>query len=322
MSDPAPTTRPSADRRATPRSVLLAIPLLLCLGPHAGFGGNDSDRSPPLPLSGLAGVTFLTADLASVQRFYGKGAGFAEAPAGPGSTRFIVGAHQWIEFQAVQTSNWLRRLQHVTLEAPSLERLDRALRARGVTAKSVGPEKGRVLQFEDPAGNLIQASEQWTPPSIPPRKRSSFSEHLQHFGLAVSRSKAESTMAFYRDTLGWPEVARGLGADGRLAMIKFRLPGTRNELVELILFDPPLNKWAAGAFDHVNFEVSNIDDAYRALRREGIATQNKHRPTVNGERLWAIDIIDPELTRMEVQVLAPTREAIGTVSRLTIGTLP
>ena len=141
-----------------------------------------------------------------------------------------------------------------------------------------------------------------------------FSEHLQHFGFAVARSQAEATIAFYRDTLGWPEVVRGVNPDGRLAMVKFRLPGERNEFIELIFFDPPLDKWAAGAFDHVNFEVSDIDAAYRVLHHGGIATQSKHVPKVNGERLWAIDIIDPELTRMEVQVLAPAKEAIGTIS--------
>jgi catechol 2,3-dioxygenase-like lactoylglutathione lyase family enzyme len=322
MSNPAPTTRPPASHGSPPRSVVLAIRLLFCLGAHAGFGASDYGRLPPLPVSGIAGVAFLTADLDAMQRFYGPGAGFTDVPAGPGRTRFTVGAHQWIEFQAAPSSDWPRRLRHATLETPSVETLESALRARGVTANWVGQEKGRVLEFGDPAGNLIQAEEPWAPPPFAPQTSPAFSGHLQHFGLAVARPKVESTMAFYRDILGLPEATRALGPDGRLEMIKFRLPGTRNELIELILFDPPLNKWAAGAFDHMSFEVSDIDNAYRSLNRGGIATQSKHVPKVNGERLWAIDIIDPELTRMEVQVLAPAREAIGTVSRLAAGTSP
>jgi Domain of Unknown Function (DUF1080) len=35
---------------------------------------------------------------------------------------------------------------------------------------------------------------------------------------------------------------------------------------------------------------------------------------VNGEHLWAINLTDPELTRVEIQVLTPTPAAIDTVS--------
>jgi catechol 2,3-dioxygenase-like lactoylglutathione lyase family enzyme len=206
-------------------------------------------------------------------------------------------------------------MQYVTLEARSVREIATELRARGVAANWVGSDpRKQVLQLEDPAGDLIQVQEPWTPPATPSGAAEPFSEHLQHVGFAVDRSLAQATMAFYRDTLGWPEVVHMAGPDGRLALVKFRLPGPRSELIELIFFDPPLNKWAAGAFDHANFEVSDIDAAYRALHRGGIAAEAKNLPTVNGEGLWAINLIDPELTRIEVQVLAPTKTAIGTVS--------
>jgi catechol 2,3-dioxygenase-like lactoylglutathione lyase family enzyme len=315
MCDCTPSTQHSTRGKSASRSVPFATALLLALGPYAACGGNSTDRLPPVAVSGIAGVTFLTTDLAPLRRFYGLGAGFAEAPSGPGGARFIVGARQWIEFQNVHESNWRRRLQYVTLEAPSPEDIERSLRARGIPTNWIGSDpRTRVLQLEDPAADRIRVAEPWTAPATRPGAPAPFSEHLQHFGFAVARSKAEATMAFYRDRLGWPEVVRWPNPDGRLAMVKFRLPGQRNELIELIFFDPPLDKWAAGAFDHVNFEVNDIDAAYRALRHGGIATQSKHVPKVNGERLWAIDIADPELTRMEVQVLAPAKEAIGTIS--------
>jgi len=297
--------------RLSRAALLAAAPLL---GPGAARG-DPAARPPPVAVSGISGVTYLTADAASMRRFYGQGAGFAEAPDGPGRTRFVVGKGQWIEFLSVQDTNWPRRLQYVTLEAPSLGDLERSLRARGILADWIGPDpRTRVLQFEDPAGNHIRVAEPWKAPAARSSAPVPFSGHLQHFGLAVARPQAETTMTFYRDTLGWPEAARMLDPDGRLAMVKFRLPGGRNELVELIFFDPPLNKWAAGAIDHVKFDVSDIDAAYRSLLHGGIANQAKHLPTVDADHLWAINIFDPELTRIEIQELAPTTAAIGTVS--------
>lgn len=297
------------------RALLGAAPLLFPLAAR----GDAAGRLPPVAVSGIAGVTYLTADAASMRRFYGQGAGFAEAPDGPGRTRFAVGAGQWVEFLEVRDANWPRRLQYVTLEAASPDEIERSLRARGVPADPIGADPlASALQFVDPAGNRIRVARPWTAPAASPGAPVPFSVHLQHFGLAVDRSRAEATMAFYRDTLGWPEAARMNDPNGRLAMVKFRLPGGRNEVVELIFFDPPLNKWAAGAIDHVKFDVSDIDAAYRSLHRGGIANQAKHLPTVDADHLWAINLFDPELTRIEIQELATTTAAVGTVS--TVGT--
>jgi len=299
----------------TTQSILAATSLLLSMGPPAARGMSPQGQAPSVAVSGLSGITFLSADPASLRRFYGQGAGLAEVPAGPGEIRFAVGARQWIEFQRVPRADWARRLQHVTLEATDLDGLEGALRARGVPATWTGSgPQGRALQFADPAGNVIKVTRPWTLPAAQAPRTAPFSHHLQHIGLAVAYPLAVPTMAFYRETLGLPEVFRADGPDGRLSLVKFRLPGPGRELIELIFYDPPLNKWAAGAFDHVAFEVGSIDDAYQALHRGGIATRSNHLPTVNGEHLWAIDIIDPELTRMEVQVLAPTSVPVGTIS--------
>jgi catechol 2,3-dioxygenase-like lactoylglutathione lyase family enzyme len=314
MSDNTPPTRSPMGCRSIFRSAVLAIALCPVLGPAVCSGAPDPRSGPP-EVTGLAGVTYLTTDLGPLRRFYGRGAGFAEVPAGGDRVRFIVGAGQWIEFQVVHDPNWGRRLQYVTLEAERLGELEGALRTRGISTRRIGSDPGsQVLQLEDPAGNTIQFAAPWIAPPTLHETATPFSRHLQHFGLAVDRLRAEATMAFYREELGWPEVARGTGPDGRLAMVKYRLPGRRNELIELIFYDPPLNKWAAGAFDHVNFEVNDIDTAYRALFLGGIATTDRSLPTVNAEHLWAIDIIDPDLTRMEIQVLKPTQSPVGTVS--------
>ena len=294
---------------------MLAALLLLATELPVVWGANPPGQTPPITVSGLSGVTFLTTDFAPLRRFYGQGAGLTEVPIDPNRIRFAVGASQWIEFQRVQEANWARRLQYVTLATTDLGGLASALRSRGVDVTWIGPDQQRgSLQFADPAGNLIRAALPWSAPKDSGGRAIPFSMHLQHFGLAVPYSLAVPTMAFYRDTLGFPEGFGMNSPNGRPTLVKFRLPGPGGDLVELIFCEAPPDRWAAGAFDHLNFEVNDIDATYKALHRRGIATQSRHLPTVNGERLWAMDIIDPELTRMEVQVLAPTSTPIGTIT--------
>lgn len=296
--------------------VLPAAALALALG-YRAVRADPAVAPPPVAVSGIAGVTYLTADADAMRRFYGRGAGFAAAGEEPGRIRFAVGAGQWIDFLTVRDAKWPRRLQFVTLEAPDPGDIGRSLDTRGVPTEWIGSDSGsRVLQFADPSGNRIRVARPWTAPAPGHGARAPFSGHMQHFGLAVPRALSEATLAFYRETLGWPEAARMTGLDGRLAMVKFRLPGGRSEVVELVLVGPDLNKWAAGAIDHMKFDAADINAAYRSLHAGGIATQARHLPTVDADHLWAINIFDPELTRIEIQELAPTTAAVGTVSAI------
>jgi catechol 2,3-dioxygenase-like lactoylglutathione lyase family enzyme len=294
--------------------VLPAIGLALAFCSPAASAA-DVAVAGPIPVTGILGVTFLSSDLGAIRQFYGHGTGFAVSSDSPRGIRFAVGKRQFLEFDAVPGYEGRRRLQYVTLGTPNLNDLERSLKARGVVATVVESlDAPRALEFRDPAGNVIHAVQGPEGDNPVAMESAPFSDHLQHMGFAVDLVSSNASIAFYRDTLGLPEVVRMDGTDGRLGLVKFRLPGPGRELIELIFHDSPLNKWAAGAFDHVNFEVSDINATYRTLHDSGIAPLPKHRPTVNGEHLWAINLADPELTRIEIQVLTPTVVPIDTVS--------
>ena len=118
-------------------------------------------------------------------------------------------------------------------------------------------------------------------------------------------------MKFYRETLGLVESFRMNDKGGRPTLIKYLLPGGGNDIIELIFVWGPINRWAAGSAYHINFAVDDIDAAYCHLFKTGIANQDGHFPKVNAERLWAVDVIDPELTRVEVQVIPHAAQEIG-----------
>lgn len=269
----------------------------------------------PIPVSGIEGVTFLTTNPDALIHFYGEGAGFSHSSPAPDILRFNVGTSQWLEFKSVPSYEGGRRLQYVTLWTRDINDVQRSLTERGVPAHWVESDpKTRSLEFADPAGDMIRIEEETDhqpPNSLGPQ---AFSDHLQHMGFAVERSRIQEMTVFYHDKLGLAEAFRMNNSDGRLGLIKFRVPGPGRDLIELIFHDPPLNKWAAGAFDHINFEVADIDDTYRVLHRGGIATLARHYPQVNGEHLWAMNLFDPELTRVEIQVIPPTSVPMDTVS--------
>lgn len=298
--------------KARPTALVAAV--LLLVFPWR-WATAAEPAAPALPVTGIAGVVFLTHDIPGLRAFYGRGAGFAEEDAA-GRIRFLVGARQWVDFEPSPQATWDRRLQRLVLETDDVGAVETALRDRGIAfTRATGGGAAPGLQFSDPAGNVIQVG----PSSLRgpgPANPAAFSHHLQHMGFAVPASRREAAIAFYRDRLGFAEGFRLNGPDGQLALQKFRLPGPGHELIELIFVTPPLNKWAAGAADHIDFEVGDIDEAYHALHRGRIAVQGRHLPTVNGERLWAIDLFDPELTRMEVQVTTPTDVPPGTVSNV------
>src|SRR5580698_2104571 len=269
MSYPTPRAQSSAGRRVASRSALPVILLWSALGCAVSTSAILPDSRVPLPISGITGASFLTADVPAIRHFYGKGAGFAEAPGGHDTIRFTIGSNQWIEFTAVPKPSWPRRMLRVTLETPNLAGVESALRARGIKfVRNSWANQDRSIEIEDPAGNFIRIAEP-QPFAAVAGGPMPFSRHLQHIGFAVDRAKEEATVQFYRDSLGWPEAVRMDNPDGRLGLVKFRLPGNRNDFIELIFYDPPLNKWAAGAFDHINFEVSDIDAAYQLLHQGG-----------------------------------------------------
>ncbi|HZZ20531.1 MAG TPA: family 16 glycoside hydrolase [Opitutaceae bacterium] len=288
--------------------------LLVCAAVIAISLGASRLSANPILVTGISGATFLTTDPDALKRFYGAGAGFTESVHSPETYFFKVGDSQWLEFKRVKSYEGSRRLQYVTLGTNNIDETQKELSDRGVAAHWVVGAPGiRILELEDPAGDRIHIEETSPAPLGGPPSHA-FSDHLQHVGFAVDRSKLAETAAFYRDKLGLAEAVRMNNDDGRLGLIKFRVPGPGRDLIELIFHDPPLNKWAAGAYDHINFEVANIDDTYRVLHYHGIATQARHYPEVNGEHLWAMNLFDPELTRVEIQVIPPTTVPVGTVS--------
>lgn len=270
--------------------------------------GADAQATPPLPIDGIAGATLRAHDLASIKRFYGQGAGFREQRAG-GALRFAVGATQYLEFLPGAVKDAVVHMQSLSLAAPDLQALEANLKSRGVAYERQNQE----IHVRDPFGHLLRFV-RVTAAKAARKPAPGFSQHLQHVGLVVNHKEEEPAMRFYRETLGLEESFRMNDKGGRPTLIKYLLPGAARDVIELIFVWGPINRWAAGSAYHINFAVDDIDATYCQLFKTGVAHADRHFPRVNAERLWAIDVTDPELTRVEVQVMAPATQEVGAVS--------
>ena len=269
----------------------------------------------PLPITGIAGASFRAHDLSDIRNFYGKGAGFRElGKQKGGALRYQVGQQQFLEFLPGGLEGGVVHFTSLTMGVSSLKDLQANLRERGVASQK---GEGNSLEIRDPFGHLlrfVQAPKKSVGKSAGKSVAPGFAQHLQHVGLAVNHKEEAPAMKFYSETLGLVESFRMNDKGGRPTLIKYQLPGDGGDIIELIFVWGPINRWASGSIYHINFAVDDIDAAYCSLFKTGIANEDRHFPTVNGERLWAVDVIDPELTRVEVQVIAKATAEIGAVS--------
>jgi catechol 2,3-dioxygenase-like lactoylglutathione lyase family enzyme len=269
-------------------------------------------HADPIPLTGLAGATYRAHDLGELRSFYGKGAGFRELRGGePGAVRFGVGDDQWLEFLPGALRGYVVKFESVTLTTADLAKLQADLKARGIEWSK---GKGRTLDFRDPFGHLIHVVE--AKPRKATRPAPGFAQRLGHVALVAHHNDEEKAQRYYRETLGLEEVSRLNDKGGRPRFIKYRLPGERGDELEIFFVWGPQTQEQAGSAFHFNFAVDDVAKAYCALFKTGVVDEDAHFPKVNGERLWTIELRDPELTRVEIQSRTPATEEIGTTQNL------
>jgi len=276
---------------------------------YAAMAVSGQAQAASPPFSGMAGVTYRALDLNEMRGFYGKGAGFREVPASEkGAVRFGVGQDQFVEFLPGGIKGFVVRFQSITLATPSLKALERDLKLRGVVMEK---GKGKALSFRDPFGHLIHVVES-KPGKQPAKPAPGFAQHLQHVGFVVHHDLEAEAQKYYGETMGFEEVFRMKDKGGRPTLIKYKISPNSTDIIELLFtWGPIFDPWGAGSMFHLNFEVQDIGDAYCKLFKTGLVDEDRHVPKVNAERLWAIDLFDPEHTRMEVQVMKHATEEIG-----------
>jgi len=267
----------------------------------------------PLPLEGIACVSFRVSELERSRAYYTGRLGYQQAfelkSAGGTSTFFKVNEEQFIEVEPGLSPSDNVRLTRIAFQTTDIESLRRALSARGLNPPTATQTSDGNLAFSlrDPEGQRLDFVE-YLDSSLEAKTRGKFldsrriSDHLQHVGVVVPKEGVDAAMHFYHDQLGMAEFWR-YSPGGELRLIKLLSPGKRRDIIELMIYSQPPSRADYGSMQHINFEVPEITLPYRALLERGTNFERWMKPVVNAENIWAINLLDPDGTRTEVQDL-------------------
>ena len=122
--------------------------------------------------------------------------------------------------------------------------------------------------------------------------------------LAFSTAKYDDMMAFYTDSLGFPEAFTNRGANGQPTLTY--LQASRGTFVELM----PANANRPAGFTHFGLWVDDVRSVAARLRERGVEVGE---PRIIGSGSLTIGVTDPEGNRLEISELpagAPARKAM------------
>ena len=275
--------------------------LLLFLAAGAG-------AAVPPPIAGIAHIAYRVSDAKKAHAFYNGVLGLPRAFAGAGGATFYqVSAEQYVEILPGLSPTDNLRLSHIAIQTTDLAAMRRLLHA---PAPKPDADGNPSFQVTAPEGTRLDFVEYRKPAVLLKHER--ISTHLQHTGVIVLRDQLDAVVRFYTESLGCTEVWRLEAKPGDLRLIKLRLPGARQDIIELMIQSKAPDRRGIGSAHHINFAVPDIHAAHRFLRAHGAPLAADFRPRVNAEDIWAMNVFDPDGSRVEVQDLTKIPPAVLT----------
>jgi catechol 2,3-dioxygenase-like lactoylglutathione lyase family enzyme len=283
---------------------------LLCLAVQA------APQPARPPVTGIAHVRVLAADLGKARKFYGGVLGLSElrwdAAAGVGI--LAVNPRQRIIVRQGPASKD-DRLVDLAFETDSVAAARDSLIARGIQIAAPAADAeagGRAVSMVDPDGHAVLLVEANPPRGAPARTASdnALSRRILHAGLTVKDAAAADR--FYKDTLGFAEIWRGGRTDDVTSWINMRVPdGT--DYLEYMLPAPserprvegqssPSTRRQLGIDHHIALLVPDIQEALERVRARTAPDDPNHRanPHIGRNNRWQLNLYDPDGTRVEL----------------------
>ena len=295
-------------RRALCALGVLYVNSFLFVSPAPAQNQNTSGRPP---ITGIHHVRMYASNLEDTAAFYTK---LFDFPKGGGGCQGVpapcfpvsVSPVQQIELVKAPSpapKSWIAEIAFAT---SSVAQMRNYLTAKGVPASKILIDASGAQHFElsDPEGNAIAFVQ-------PPLKAvdyetsaSQLSTRILHAGFVVK--DLERMKKFYVDTLGFRLYWYGGFKDEDVDWYEIQVPDG-NSWIEFMLNIPAnADHKELGVQNHFSLGVKSATEAAARLRVNGAATFDG--PEIGRDGKNALDIYDPDFSRVEVMEFTPTKE--------------
>jgi len=255
---------------------------------------------------GIAYVKVKVTDIAKARAFYGGILGLsegAESCKGVANPCLSVNGSQHVELVRTAGTDKSSFLAEIGLETSSVDQMLRYLTAQGVPASEIQrrPDGMKYLEVLDAEHNKLVFVEKMDS-GIEASSTGAISNRLFHAGFVVNDLKTEQH--FYEDILGFKLYWRGGFKDDGTDWYEIQVPDGNNWIEFMLNISPTADHKELGVQNHFSLGVTSSEATAQKLRAKGAKAFDG--PEVGRDGKSALDIYDPDDTRVELMEFAPT----------------
>lgn len=282
---------------------------LLCLATVVLYSAAVAGNSHPHPkIKGIAFVRVNVSDLAASRKFYEQmfqlGNHFNQC-LGTSSVCFRLSSSQSIELIQAEVPPGGSYLDEVGFWTDDLDGMHHYLAAAGATVSDISSAYDDRKRFEvrDPENHRIAFVSDPVPGSFVTRA-TQISRQLLHAGFVANDMQAENR--FYRNLLGFRLYWQGGFKDDGLDWYEIEVPDGPNWIEYMLNIPATADRAELGVQNHFSLGVKDIHATADQLRANGL--EKFDGPEIGRDGKWALDVYDPDGTRIEVMEFTPAQD--------------
>jgi catechol 2,3-dioxygenase-like lactoylglutathione lyase family enzyme len=272
------------------------------------LGAQEALKRPRI--TGIDHVGLYVSDLGKANEFYAQQLGLSTNASGgcQGAPHrcFQVNGQQQIELQRVPSpapKNWLFEIAYATDDVEQMRRYLVAHKIE-VTPITKDPNGARHFEVQDPEGNTLAFIQRAVSPKDWAISSNQVGAKLFHAGFVVKDMAAENR--FYVDLLGFKLYWYGGFKDDGVDWYEIQVPDGDNWIEYMLNIPANADKKELGVQNHFSLGTRDAKDAAAQLRKNGV--QKIDGPEIGRDGKNALDVYDPDGTRVEVMEFTPTQK--------------
>jgi len=268
-------------------------------------------------ITGIAYVRFESDDVEKSRAFYEKILGLASGGngcEGVSNPCFVINSWQHLELIQAQSGDQGSFLSEIALATTDVKQMHEYLYEHGVRSSQIArlPSGRLFFETEDPEHNRIAFVERTDESTSSSRKvqgavhgtvRKQVGNQMLHVGFVAK--DLEQMKKFYVDLLGFRLYWYGCFKDDGVDWYEIQVPDGNNWIEFMLNIPGTADRQELGVQNHFSLGVSDANAAAAMLRANG-ATQFDG-PEIGRDGKNSLDIYDPDLTRVEVMELSPSK---------------